>query len=506
MTMQAERPLPIYGRPAAGLINGAWVEGQGEPFDVVNPATEEVIANVAGMSLSQADEAVAAAAAAFHGGPWSRTSPRERGQMLYRLADLLERDEKGLIDLMVDEIGTPYSVASFMQVPFPIRNLRWFADAATALASGADPAVPTTAAGPGSATLVTREPIGVVVGLTAYNFPLNLAGVEARRRPRLRLQHRARVFAQVGAHIDRPRGAGRRSRVSPGAFNFVYGAPPVAERLCSHPDVDFVTFTGSATVGKRVVELAAPTLKRVVLELGGKSADVILPGVDVEAVAGRCVLGWTGNAGQGCSSLTRTLVHRPDYERYLEAAVAVASSMGCGDPRDPATVVGPLVSAGQRASVGGFVERAIEAGGTVLTGGGPPADLPVGYYYEPTIVVGVDNQAEIAREELFGPVSVVLPYDDTDHAIALANDSVYGLAANVWGPTTEAMAAAHRIRAGTVTVNGGGAMLADHPWGGFKQSGLGREGGVLGLAEFYEVKHILWPLDPDITSTGGASE
>jgi aldehyde dehydrogenase (NAD+) len=506
MTMQAERPLPIYGRPAAGLINGTWVEGQGERFDVVNPATEEVIANVAGMSLSQADEAVAAAAAAFHGGPWSRTSPRERGQMLYRLADLLERDEKGLIDLMVDEIGTPFSVASFMQLPFPIRNLRWFADAATALASGADPAVPTTAAGPGGATLVTREPIGVVVGLTAYNFPLNLAawklggalasGCSIVLACSPKSVHTSTALAALVEEAGFP----------PGAFNFVYGAPPVAERLCSHPDVDFVTFTGSATIGKRVVELAAPTLKRVVLELGGKSADVILPGVDVEAVAGRCVLGWTGNAGQGCSSLTRTLVHRPDYERYLEAAVAVASSMGCGDPRDPATVVGPLVSAGQRASVSGYVDRAVEAGATVLTGGGPPPDLPVGYYYEPTIVVGVDNDAEIAREELFGPVSVVLPYDDTDHAIALANDSVYGLAANVWGPTTEAMAAAQRIRAGTVTVNGGGAMLADHPWGGFKQSGLGREGGVLGLAEFYEVKHILWPLDPDITSAGGSSE
>jgi len=281
----------------------------------------------------------------------------------------------------------------------------------------------------------------------------------------------------------------------PGAFNFVYGPPSLAEHLCRHAAVDFVTFTGSAAVGKRIVELTAPTLKRVVLELGGKSADVILPGSDVRSLAGPCVLGWTGNAGQGCSSLTRTLVHRPDYDRYLEAAVAAAEALGCGDPRDEKTVVGPLVSAAQRSRVAGYVDRAAEAGATVLAGGRAPQGFPKGYYYEPTIVVGVDNGAEIAQQELFGPVSVVLPYDDVDEAVALANDSVYGLAANVWGPTAQAVGVAARIRAGTVTVNGGGLMLGDHPWGGYKQSGLGREGGVLGFAEFFETKHVLWPLD-----------
>ncbi len=281
----------------------------------------------------------------------------------------------------------------------------------------------------------------------------------------------------------------------PGAFNFVYGPPDLAEHLCRHPGIDFVTFTGSAAVGRRIVELAAPTLKRVVLELGGKSADVLLPGTDVASLAMRCVLGWTGNAGQGCSSLTRTLVHRPDYDRYLAAAVASAEALGCGDPRDEKTVVGPLVSAAQRARVSGYVDRAVEAGAQVLTGGKPPGAFGKGYYYEPTVITGVGNSAEIAQDELFGPVSVVLPYDDVDEAVELANDTIYGLAANVWGPTAAAVGVAHRIRAGTVTVNGGGPMLGDHPWGGYKQSGLGREGGVLGFAEFFETKHILWPLD-----------
>jgi aldehyde dehydrogenase (NAD+) len=480
---------------ARGYIDGRWVTGAGEPFEVINPATEDVLAVVPAMTSAQADQAVAAAACAFAGGPWSRVPARERSELLHRIAGLLERDRDKLIDLMITEVGTPRAVAEFMQVPYPISNFRWFADAAAGLAAGPDQSLPTTAAAPGHATLLTREPIGVVLGLTAFNFPLNLAAwkvggaLASGCSVVLMCSPKSVLSTTALAALIEEAGA------PPGAFNFVYGPPEVAERLCRHPAVDFVTFTGSAAVGKRIVELTAPTLKRVVLELGGKSADIVLPGTDVDSLAQRCVLGWTGNAGQGCSSLTRTLVHRPDYERYLAAAVAAAEALGCGDPQDSATVVGPLISAGQRAKVAGFVDRAVDAGAKVLTGGKPPAAFPKGYYYEPTIVTGVDNGAEIAQQELFGPVSVVLPYDDVEGAVALANDSVYGLAANVWGPTASAVAVAHRIRAGTVTVNGGGPMLGDHPWGGYRQSGLGREGGVLGFAEFFETKHILWPLD-----------
>jgi len=480
---------------ASAYIDGRWVTGKSEQFDVINPATEEVLAVVPALTAAQADEAVAAARRAFAGGPWSRVPARERSRMLHRLADLLERDQAKLADLMITEIGTPRAVAEVMQVPFPIRNFRWFADAAAGLAAGPDQTLPTTAAGEGTATMLTREPIGVVLGLTAFNFPLNLAawkvGGALAAGCSIVLMCSPKSVLSTTALAALVEEAG----VPPGAFNFVYGAPDVAEHLCRHPAIDFVTFTGSAAVGKRIVELTAPTLKRVVLELGGKSADVVLPGADVESLALRCVLGWTGNAGQGCSSLTRTLVHRPDYERFLAAAVASAEAMGCGDPQDASTVVGPLVSAAQRARVAGFVDRAVDGGAKVLTGGKPPQAFPKGYYYEPTVVTGVDNSAEIAQQELFGPVSVVLPYDDVDQAVALANDSPYGLAANVWGPTAAAVAVAHQIRAGTVTVNGGGPMLGDHPWGGYKQSGLGREGGVLGLAEFFETKHILWPLD-----------
>ena len=492
MTMPEDAP-PAY--TASGYVDGRWVIGDGETFEVINPATEDVLAVVPALTTAQADQAVAAAARAFTSGPWSRVSARQRSELLHRLADLLERDHDRLIDLMIDEIGTPRAVASFMQVPFPIRNFRWFADAAAGLATGPDQWVPATAAGEGTATLLTREPIGVVLGLTAFNFPLNLAawkiGGALASGCSIVLMCSPKSVLTTTALAALIEEAG----FPPGAFNFVYGPPELAEHLCSHPGIEFVTFTGSAAVGRRIVELAAPTLKRVVLELGGKSADVLLPGTDVASLAMRCVLGWTGNAGQGCSSLTRTLVHQPDYERYLAAAVASAEALGCGDPRDEKTVVGPLVSGAQRARVAGYVDRAVEAGARVLTGGKPPPAFGTGYYYEPTVITGVDNSAEIAQDELFGPVSVVLPYDDVDEAVALANDTIYGLAANVWGPTAAAVGVAHRIRAGTVTVNGGGPMLGDHPWGGYKQSGLGREGGVLGFAEFFETKHILWPLD-----------
>jgi len=481
---------------ASGYIDGGWVQGEGEPFEVVNPSTGDVLATVPALTIAQVDAAVDAARRAFTDGPWSRVTARERAAMLYRLADLIERDQDHLADLMIDEIGTPKTVVSMMQLPLPINNLRWYGDAATGLASGTDPWLPTTAAASSTATRMAREPIGVVAGLAAYNFPVNIAawklGGALASGCSIVLMCSPKAVLTTTALAALVEEAG----FPAGAFNLVYGPPTVAEHLCGHPSVDFVTFTGSAAVGKRIVELGAPTLKRVILELGGKSADVLLPGVDIAAVVAPSVLAWAINAGQNCGARTRTLVHRSDYEHYLNAAAGLADAMGCGDPHDPATVVGPLVSAAHRAKVAGYVDRAVNSGAKVLAGGRAPEGASRGYFYEPTIVVDVDNRAEIAQDEIFGPVSVVFPYDDVDEAVALANDTVYGLTGNVWGPTAEAAEVAKRLRAGTVTINGGGPMLADHPWGGYKQSGQGREGGVLGFAEYFETKQVLWPLDP----------
>ncbi len=254
-----------------------------------------------------------------------------------------------------------------------------------------------------------------------------------------------------------------------------------------------VTFTGSNTVGAQVARQAAGTAKRLVLELGGKSPNILLPGTDVASVVAPSALRFLRNAGQGCGATTRTFVPRADYERYVEAMRAFFATVPVGDPWRAETVVGPLISAAHRDRVEGYVARATAAGAVVEAGGGRPA-RDRGYFLNPTLVGNVDNRAEISRDELFGPVGVVIPYDEVSEAVAMANDSRYGLNANVWGPTPQAIEVARRIRSGTVTINGGGGLRPDAPFGGYRQSGVGREAGEAGFLEFFEVKHLQWPL------------
>lgn len=488
---------------AALYIAGAWNTGEGAPIRVINPANEEILAVAPGASCEQLSRAVAAARDAFDSGEWSRLTPRDRSGLLHRLADLMEENTQLLADLMVTEIATPVTMANRMQVPYAVANLRWFGDAALSIDRYFEEGLPRASTFPGQVSEVIREPIGPVAALTAFNFPLNLAawkmgGAYASGCPVvLMCSPKAILTTTAFAHLVEEAG------FPAGAFNLVYGQPDIAEALCSDPRIDMITFTGSAAVGSRIVELSARGLKRVVLELGGKSADIILPATNVESVAPAAVMGWAIDAGQVCSALTRTFVPRDTYATYIEAASDVVREIGCGDPTDESTVVGPVISGEQRSRIAGYVERAASAGGIIEVGGTVPSQLPKGFYYEPTIVSGVSNDSEIATEELFGPVSVVIPYDSVDEAVQMANASVYGLAANVWGTTPEALETGRRLRAGTVTINGGGGgMRCDHPWGGYKQSGLGREGGILGLREFFEIKHLLWPVqEPDAVRT-----
>lgn len=487
--------MSTYQSPQ-GYIDGRWVDGDGPTLEEVNPATEELLERFPSLTATQTDDAVAAARRAFETGEWSRLGATERGGLLDRLADLLERDRKALVDLMIDEIGTPRVLAGGAQIEMPILNLRWFAEAARRGAEhGFEESLPLTRGAKPSASVIAREPIGVVAALASYNYPINLAAMKLggalAAGCTLVLMPSPRAVLTTVALVRLIEEAG----FPPGALNLVYGAPPIAEQLVAHQDVDMVSFTGSAAVGSHVMALAAPTIKRVVLELGGKSADILLPGADLPALARPTSLGWAMNAGQGCGCTTRTLVHRAEYERFTDAISSVAAAIGCGDPRDDRTVVGPLITDAHRQRVEGFIERALDGGARVVTGGRRPAAMPRGFYLEPTVVVDADNATEIAREELFGPVSVVLPYDSIDDAVALANDSVYGLSAGVWGPTGQAIEVARRLRVGNVRINGGGAKRGDVPWGGYGRSGLGREGGELGLAEFFEYKHIHWPLD-----------
>jgi aldehyde dehydrogenase (NAD+)/betaine-aldehyde dehydrogenase len=256
-----------------------------------------------------------------------------------------------------------------------------------------------------------------------------------------------------------------------------------------------VSFTGSVAVGASVMAQAAATTKKVVLELGGKSPTIVLPGADISTITPPTILRMTTATGQACGCTTRTFLPEADYEEYVAAAKAVIDGMQVGNPRREGTVIGPLIRAEQRSSVEAYVSRALEAGGEIVAGGGRP-DEKVGFFMNPALISGLPNDSEIAQNELFGPVGVVMTYTSVDEAIRLANDTRYGLNAAVWGPTDEAMLVAQRLRSGSVAINGGGGPRPDAPWGGPRESGTGREGGEDGFRDFFEVKHIQWPVNP----------
>jgi aldehyde dehydrogenase (NAD+)/betaine-aldehyde dehydrogenase len=271
------------------------------------------------------------------------------------------------------------------------------------------------------------------------------------------------------------------------------GSRDVGVALTTHEQVNLVSFTGSVAVGREVLRQAADSTKKVVLELGGKSPTILLPGADLGSFVGPSILRFTVQAGQGCGCTTRTLVSRQDYDGYVEHATDFIANLGVGDPRREGVHVGPLIRAEQRDSVEGYVERALADGGSILAGGGRP-DEPRGFFMNPALIAEVDSSSEIAQSELFGPVGVVLPYDTIDDAVAIANDSSYGLNAGVFGPPNLAYEVAQRLRSGTVAINGGGTPRFDIPWGGYGDSGVGRESGDEGFREYFEVKHIQWPV------------
>jgi aldehyde dehydrogenase (NAD+) len=255
-----------------------------------------------------------------------------------------------------------------------------------------------------------------------------------------------------------------------------------------------VSFTGSAAIGAKLMALAARSLKKVVLELGGKSPNLLLPGADIQAAIGPSAMRFCINAGQRCGATTRSLVPEASFEEFVRASAEFMAAIPVGDPHDENTVVGPLITDAHRHDVEGYLSRAIEAGATVVTGGGRPPGLDNGFYLEPTLLTGLPNTAEINQEELFAPVASVIPYRDLDEAVRLANETKYGLNANVWGPTSEALAVGRRLRSGTVTINGGGGKRDDAPWGGFGASGIGAECGEDGYREFFATKHLQWPI------------
>jgi acyl-CoA reductase-like NAD-dependent aldehyde dehydrogenase len=466
-------------------IDGQWVSSSGSgTIDVVNASTEEVMGSVPEGTAQDVDRAVAAARAAFE--TWSATDPSERAKALQALADGLGARNQEIAETITGEVGMPLFLSQMIQAGLPTA-------VAGTYVSLIDDVVWEEEVGN---SLIVKEPIGVVGAITPWNYPLHqiiakvapalAAGCTVVLKPSEVAPLNAFILAEIIDGIGLPAGV----------FNLVSGdGPVVGEAIAAHPDIDMVSFTGSTRAGTRVAELAAPTVKRVALELGGKSANVILDDLeaaDLDTAVRKGVQSCYLNSGQTCTAFTRMLVPRERHDEIVDILRdEVESVYTVGNPATGAGRLGPVISDSQRERVRGFIQTGIDEGATLVTGGAEaPDDLPTGYYIRPTVFAGVDNAMTIAQEEIFGPVLSVIPYDDVDDAVRIANDSPYGLSGGVWGADKErAQTVARRLRTGQVEVNGGDFNpLA--PFGGYKHSGNGRELGKYGLEEFLQTKSL----------------
>ncbi|MFF3670302.1 aldehyde dehydrogenase family protein [Microtetraspora malaysiensis] len=462
-------------------VNGVWLSStSGEGVDVVNPTTEEIIDRVPAGSSADVEPAVAAARAAFPS--WSRTAPVERGKLLAAAAGLLRERAEEIARTITTDLGAPYPVALQVQTLMPAGVLESYAR----LAEEYD-----FDRGRVGDSLVVKEPVGVVGAITPWNYPLHqvickvapalAAGCTVVLKPSEVAPLAAYALADIFHEVGLP----------PGVFNMVSGrGPVVGEALVTHPHVDMVSFTGSTRAGRQVAALAAETVKRVALELGGKSANLILPDADLAAAVKVGVANAFLNSGQTCSAWTRMLVHWDQYDEAVRLAVEAGRKYTVGDPFAEGTRLGPLVSAAQRDRVIRYINRGQEEGARLVLGG-TDAPLERGYYVEPTIFAGVAPGMTIEQEEIFGPVLAIVPFGSEDEAVQIADGTPYGLSGAVWAGTEErALAVARRLRTGQVAVNGG-RFNPLAPFGGYKQSGIGRELGEAGLEEYLETKAIL---------------
>ena len=471
---------PVTSR-TTHVIAGEPVNGAAERIEVVNPATEEVIAAVPAGTAAEVDAAVHAAAAAL--GDWSATPVAERAAIVRRISEGLAARGAEIAATITAEMGSPITFARKVQAGLPVATSAGIADLLDGGYSFSEEI---------GNSLVLREPVGVVGCITPWNYPLHqivakvvpalAAGNTVVLKPSEVAPLSAGIFLDVLAEAGVPAGV----------VNLVHGTGPVVgEAIAAHPGVDMVSFTGSTRAGRRVSVVAADTIKRVALELGGKSANVLLDDADF----GRAVKIGLANAfingGQTCTAWTRMLVPADRHDEIVELATAAAARYTVGDPTDEANRIGPMASAAQRERVRGYVERGIAEGATVACGGADPFDdLAVGYYVRPTVFAGVRPDMTIAQEEIFGPVLSIMPYADENDAVRVANSTIYGLAGSVFSADTDrAIAVAKRIRTGQVDVNGG-AFNPVAPFGGYRQSGNGRELGRFGLDEFCEIKSI----------------
>ncbi|MPZ63397.1 MAG: aldehyde dehydrogenase family protein [Propionibacteriales bacterium] len=462
-------------------IDGGWVEPASDAaIDVENPATEQAVGAVPAGNAEDVDRAVAAARDAFPA--WAAMPRKERADLLRRLSEALTARAERIATTIATEMGCPMRIADRIQARLP----------ATVVASHADVIKQQPDDERIGNSLVVREPVGVVGSITPWNYPLHqitnklapalAAGCTIVVKPS---ELAPLVSYELFEAIDE-------AGLPPGVANLVTGyGPEVGEALALHPDVDMMSFTGSVRAGSRVAELSARSIKRVALELGGKSANVVLDDADLETAVKVGVANAFLNAGQTCTAWTRMLVHRDQYAEALGLAERFAAGYPPGDPLARDTRLGPLVSSAQRDRVRGYIDTGIEEGARLVTGGvAPPDGFERGYYVSPTVLADVDPDATVAQEEIFGPVLSVIPYADDDEALRIANNSTYGLAGAVWSADSgRAESFARGVRTGSIDVNGG-QYNPVAPFGGYKRSGVGREMGRFGLEEFQEIKSI----------------
>jgi aldehyde dehydrogenase (NAD+) len=480
------------------FIGGSFVEGAGAIFPVENPATEQTVADVHGASLAQVEQAIMAARRAFDDGPWPTMAVGERVDAMHRFAAALEARRGILVETVIAETGCPRTVTEFSQVDMALASARQLPDLYASLPEWEHNELPLSeylAGGRVRLSMRRYEPVGVVAAISPYNFPFVtnvwkivpalVTGCAVVLRPSPLTPLEALVMGEAAAEAGLP----------PGVFNVVAEAGAAGgELLSGHRAVDLVSFTGSTAVGRAIAAQAAPTIKRVILELGGKSVQLHLPdtvATGPQPVVRQAMSVFGAHAGQGCSLQTRVLVPSEHKASVLDALAAALPRLTVGDPQERSTVVGPVISAAHRDRIAALVAQGVDAGGRLVAGGSLAGVPAIGHYYPPTVLDIDDNANPVAQREVFGPVITVQGYGDLDEAVAIANDTDYGLSNGIYTDdlaTGERLAA--RLRSGTVQINQGAAS-AYTTMGGYKQSGIGRERGVPGIRAFQETKHLV---------------
>ncbi len=472
-------------------INGQWVDSvNGKTMNVENPATGEILGQVVNACSEDVNLAVKGAKEAFYDGRWSQATSQTRFQVMMKMADLMEARSEEIARIESEDTGKPYEYLSLGgDIPFAIDNMRYFASVARDTSGSRSGEY-----APGLTSIFRHEPCGVTAGISPWNYPFLMAiwkigpplvaGCTSIIKPASITPRSTLFLGEIAKEAGLP----------DGVLNILTGN--VGKDLVAHPDIRMVSLTGATDTGKMIMRGAADSLKRVHLELGGKAPLIAFADADVDKIVEKVILGGFCNTGQDCTAVTRVLVEKSIVNRVTEAIVEAAKAVIVGDPFDKNTEVGPMVSAAQRESVMGFVERAKVSGATVLTGGKIPEGFEKGYYYEPTVITNVDQKSEIVQKEVFGPVITIQSFDGEEEGLTMGNDVDFGLAASVFTKDVgRAMRMANRLEFGTVWVNDHLILASEGPHGGFKQSGFGKDMSVESVHDYQVTKHIMISLD-----------